>query len=75
MKVDSRCTCGWELPVSVIPIRMTAGTRPSGATLAEYTQPGTFVALRCPRCERGHAFYLPHVAATAGESHPTGTQS
>jgi hypothetical protein len=66
---DASCSCGWPLPVSVIPVRLSGAT--AGVVdgeLEDHVQPDAFVALQCPECHRGHAFYMPHVATKAGRA-------
>lgn len=58
----TRCRCGWELPLSVFayPNEVTGDEDDSNKI------PNTHVALVCPRCKRGHAFFDADATATAG---------
>lgn len=60
---DARCTCGWELPLSVMPIEPRSTEHDAGNIV-----PGVAVALMCPRCKRPHSFYTPDVAKNFGVS-------
>lgn len=62
---DAQCSCGWPLPQSVVPVRLS-GANLADVEIEDHVQPDTFVALQCPECHRGHAFYMPHVATKAG---------
>jgi hypothetical protein len=62
---DALCSCGWPLPQSVVPVRLS-GANLADVEIEDHVQPDAFVALQCPECRRGHAFYMPHVATKAG---------
>lgn len=64
---ESRCPCGWELPLSVMPVPVDDYVG-SDREIDEMVIATACVVLKCPNCERGHAFFHPaaYIAATAG---------
>lgn len=52
VKNDAKCGCGWPLPLAVIAYPEDSEPGP------ENEIPNSYVALVCPQCERGHAFFV-----------------
>lgn len=61
--MEERCDCGWELPLSVMPVTLESMRReePNVEVIAD-----ACVTLVCPRCHHGHSFFHPDAAQRSG---------